>query len=88
MVSDVLKPPTYAYGAYGSWTAPPPPAAVAARGRRAAGRVRGDHAQWLTRPPTFVIVGSGVIGSLAARRLAEAGRVGAHPRSGSTRHAR
>lgn len=28
MVSDALKPPTYAYGAYGSWAAPPPSAPV------------------------------------------------------------
>jgi Membrane bound FAD containing D-sorbitol dehydrogenase len=29
MVSDVLKPPTYAFGGYGSWTAPPPSAPAA-----------------------------------------------------------
>ena len=36
----------------------------------------------------FVVVGSGIIGSLVARKLALAGAVGDHPRGRTARHAR
>ncbi|WP_159980581.1 MULTISPECIES: sugar dehydrogenase complex small subunit [unclassified Novosphingobium] len=46
IVADVLRPPTYAYGGYGSWAAPPRTVSTQAAG--SIGKLPGSHAERIT----------------------------------------